>query len=68
MATIRAGMMTIGQIAMYDVFKELFTEKFGFSDNIATHLLCSSFAGICGAAYTMPLDQICEKNLQISEL
>lgn len=54
-ATLRAGMMTVGQIAMYDVFKELaMTNK--MPDNIATHFLCGSLAGICGCLYTMPLD------------
>jgi len=54
-ATLRAGMMTVGQIAMYDVFKES-AMKSGLADNIATHFLCGSLAGICGCLYTMPLD------------
>merc|ERR1712168_1714737 len=56
MASIRAGMMNVGQVAMYEVFKETATEKIGMKDNIITHFICSCFAGICGVAYTMPLD------------
>merc|ERR1719327_1381295 len=54
-ATLRAGMMTVGQIAMYDIFKES-AMKNGLPDNVATHFLCGSLAGICGVLYTMPLD------------
>merc|ERR1712000_766811 len=56
MATVRAGMMTVGQLAMYEIFKEFFLNKAGLKDNMATHFLCSSLAGICGCLYTMPLD------------
>lgn len=52
MATLRAGMMTVGQIAMYELFKEK-AMQLGMSDNVFTHLFCSSLAGICGAAYTI---------------
>ena len=54
-ATLRAGMMTVGQIAMYDIFKEK-AMAMGLPDNMAIHFACGSMAGICGCLYTMPLD------------
>lgn len=59
-ATIRAGLMTIGQIAMYDIFKETAMKR-NLPDNIATHFVCASAAGICGVLYTMPLDVLKSK-------
>lgn len=54
-ATLRAGLMTVGQIAMYDFFKEN-AMYYGMRDNLATHFACASGAGLCGCLYTMPLD------------
>ena len=54
-ATLRAGLMTVGQIAMYDFFKEN-AMFYGASDNLITHFACASGAGFCGCLYTMPLD------------
>lgn len=55
-ATFRAGMMTVGQIAMYDVCKENGMKYLNLPDNIFTHFICGSAAGMCGVLYTMPLD------------
>jgi len=60
-ATLRAGMMTVGQIAMYDIFKENGMESLGMKDNMVTHFTCASLAGICGCLYTMPLDVLKSK-------
>lgn len=56
MATIRASFMTLGQIAMYEVFKETAVSKLNMPDVTPTHLFCSAMAGVCGAAFTMPFD------------
>lgn len=56
MATIRASFMTLGQIAMYEVFKEAAVSKLNMPDVTPTHLFCSAMAGVCGAAFTMPFD------------
>jgi len=56
MATVRAAMMTVGQIAMYEVFKEGAIKHLNAPDVIGTHLACGSLAGFCGVAYTMPFD------------
>jgi len=56
MATIRASFMTLGQIAMYEVFKETAVNKLNAPDITPTHLFCSAMAGVCGAAFTMPFD------------
>ena len=48
--------MTLGQIAMYEVFKEAAVSKLNMPDVTPTHLFCSAMAGVCGAAFTMPFD------------
>jgi len=56
MATIRAGFMSIGQVAMYETVKEAVIKYLNAPDIVPVHLACSGVAGLCGAALTMPFD------------
>ncbi|RWS13527.1 mitochondrial dicarboxylate carrier-like protein [Dinothrombium tinctorium] len=58
MATMRAVMITIGQLGMYDQFKYLLlTYGSGvFEDNLLTHFTGSLMAGAVATTLTQPLD------------
>lgn len=61
MATSRAILMSIGQLAMYDEVKHaLLTKVPGnvFKDDIMTHLLASLTAGTIATTLTQPLDVV----------
>ena len=57
MATGRAIMMTIGQLAMYDQFKTMLLVYMPgfFKDNVATHLTASTLAGAAATCVTQPV-------------
>lgn len=56
MATSRAVLMTIGQVAFYDQFKQVLLATGLFSDNLVTHFTASSSAATVAVAMTQPLD------------
>ncbi|KAL8603570.1 hypothetical protein ACOMHN_022522 [Nucella lapillus] len=56
MASSRAVLVTIGQLACYDQIKTLLLKTGFFSDNIGLHLTCSTMAGTIATFLTMPLD------------
>lgn len=56
MASTRAIFVTIGQLAMYDTYKQFLIKTGFFQDNIVTHFSASFFAGATATAITMPLD------------
>lgn len=56
MATIRAVLMTVGQIAFYDQIKQLLLQSGWFKDNIGTHFTASTLAGAVATTITQPLD------------
>lgn len=56
MASSRAVLVTIGQLACYDQIKTLMLRTGFFSDNIVLHLTCSTMAGTIATFLTMPLD------------
>ncbi|XP_076644091.1 dicarboxylate carrier 1 [Halictus rubicundus] len=55
-ATLRAALMTIGQLSFYDQIKILMLESGYFIDNPVTHVLSSVFAGAIATTLTQPLD------------
>ncbi|KAI1307971.1 Mitochondrial dicarboxylate carrier [Halotydeus destructor] len=57
-ATLRAALVTVGQIAMYDQYKQLLLAHMGdiFQDNLVTHFTASSLAGATATTLTQPLD------------
>lgn len=56
MASSRAVFMTIGQLSMYDQFKQLLLQTGFFSDNMVTHFSASFMAAGIATFITMPLD------------
>ncbi|XP_076459736.1 mitochondrial dicarboxylate carrier-like [Babylonia areolata] len=56
MASSRAVLVTIGQLACYDQIKSLMMKTGVFEDNIVLHLTCSTMAGTIATLMTMPLD------------
>lgn len=58
MATSRAILMTIGQLSMYDQFKQLLLTNANLKDNTKTHILASLMAGTTATTLTQPLDVI----------
>ncbi|CAH1101493.1 unnamed protein product [Psylliodes chrysocephalus] len=55
-ASMRAGVLTVGQIAVYDQSKFLLLRSGMFQDNVVTHLAASFIAGIAVTIMTQPLD------------
>lgn len=57
-ATSRAVLVTIGQIAMYDQYKQILLTSLPniFEDNLVTHFTASSLAGATATTMTQPLD------------
>lgn len=55
-ATMRAVLMTIGQLCFYDQIKQTLLETPYFSDNLATHFTSSLGAGAIATTMTQPLD------------
>lgn len=61
MATSRAVLMTIGQLSMYDQFKQMLltnTPEGLLKDDTKTHLIASLMAGTTATTLTQPLDVI----------
>ncbi|XP_071503866.1 mitochondrial dicarboxylate carrier-like [Diadema antillarum] len=56
MAVIRGFLMTFGQVALYDQYKQLLIASGYFKDNIITHFTASTLAGTCATALTQPAD------------
>ena len=56
MASTRGMMVTIGQLAFYDEFKQQLIKTKYFTDNLTTHFTASLLAGVCATVITMPLD------------
>lgn len=56
MATSRAVLMTIGQISLYDQFKQMLIASGTFNDNLVTHFTASTMAGFCATCLTQPFD------------
>lgn len=55
-ATVRAALMTIGQLSFYDQIKIMLLQTGYFHDNPATHILSSVSAGAIATTLTQPLD------------
>ncbi|XP_076389959.1 dicarboxylate carrier 1 isoform X1 [Megachile rotundata] len=55
-ATLRAALMTIGQLSFYDQIKITMIESGYFEDNPVTHVLSSVCAGAVATTLTQPLD------------
>lgn len=57
---IRAMLMTAGQLASYDTFKDLLLKKTSglFKDNLITHFTASTLAGGVATLLTQPVDVI----------
>lgn len=60
MATARAIMMSIGQLAMYDQFKMLLLVYMSsvFEDNVTTHLTASTLTGAVATCMTQPVSSL----------
>lgn len=56
MASTRAILVTIGQLAFYDQIKHLVMKTGYAKDNLPTHFTCSFLAGGIATFLTMPLD------------
>merc|ERR1712083_28103 len=55
-ATMRAVLMTIGQLCFYDQIKQPLLDTPYFSDNLVTHFTSSLGAGAIATTMTQPLD------------
>merc|ERR1719431_861157 len=55
-ATMRAVLMTIGQLCFYDQIKQTLLDTPYFSDNLVTHFTSSLGAGTIATMMTQPLD------------
>ncbi|CAL7933046.1 unnamed protein product [Xylocopa violacea] len=55
-ATLRAALMTIGQLSFYDQVKIILLQSGYFKDNPVTHIISSVFAGAVATTLTQPLD------------
>lgn len=55
-ATMRAVLMTVGQLSFYDQVKQLLLSSGYFGDNSTTHFLSSLTAGAVATTLTQPLD------------
>ena len=56
MATLRGILVTIGQLAFYDEFKQSLLRSKYFQDNFFTHFTASMCAGLIATVITMPTD------------
>lgn len=57
-ATLRAVLMTNGQVAFYDQIKQSLLNTQMFSDNITTHFTASFIAATIATAMTQPVDVV----------
>ncbi|KAI6176332.1 Oxoglutarate/malate carrier protein [Aphelenchoides bicaudatus] len=58
MTCVRAALVTIGQLGFYDQTKQVLMEKFGFFDNVKTHLFASFIAASAATIICQPIDVI----------
>lgn len=56
--SMRAAVMTAGQLASYDTFKGLLLRNTPMQDNMTTHFTASFLAGVTAATVTSPVDVI----------
>jgi solute carrier family 25 (mitochondrial dicarboxylate transporter), member 10 len=56
--SLRAAVMTAGQLASYDTFKRMLIQYTPLEDNLATHFSASVLAGVTAATVTSPIDVI----------
>ncbi|KHJ45922.1 putative dicarboxylate transporter [Trichuris suis] len=56
MATCRAILMTVGQLAFYDQFKQMLLSTKMFEDNLVTHFSASLMASGVATTITQPMD------------
>ncbi|XP_030840640.1 mitochondrial dicarboxylate carrier [Strongylocentrotus purpuratus] len=56
MAVARGFLMTFGQVALYDQYKQFLLQSGYFNDNIMTHFTASTMAGTCATVLTQPAD------------
>jgi len=54
----RAVLMTVGQLATYDIFKRLLLEHTSLQDNLTTHFTASFMAGFVATTICSPVDVI----------
>jgi dicarboxylate transporter 10 len=54
----RAVLMTVGQLATYDGFKQLLLDKTSMKDNLGTHFTASFLAGFVATTICSPVDVI----------
>jgi dicarboxylate transporter 10 len=54
----RAVLMTVGQLATYDGFKQLLLDNTSLKDNLATHFTASFLAGFVATTICSPVDVI----------
>ena len=53
-AAQRTALVTVGQIALYDVTKQKLIDTGHFKDNIPTHFIASIWAGTVATILTQP--------------
>uniref|UniRef100_A0A6B2G184 Mitochondrial dicarboxylate carrier (Trinotate prediction) n=1 Tax=Myxobolus squamalis TaxID=59785 RepID=A0A6B2G184_MYXSQ len=58
MTASRGCLMTVGQIAFYEQFKQLLINYKIMKDGVQTHLICSSLAAVTACFITQPIDVI----------
>lgn len=63
----RAVLMTVGQLASYDVFKRMLLEKTPLRDNLTTHFSASFLAGFVATTICSPVDVIKTKVMGSTE-
>lgn len=56
--SVRAAIMTAGQLASYDVIKKAMTTYAGMGDTLGTHFVASFLAGMVAATVTSPVDVV----------
>jgi solute carrier family 25 (mitochondrial dicarboxylate transporter), member 10 len=54
----RAVLMTVGQLATYDVFKRQLLERTALKDNLTTHFTASFLAGFVATTICSPVDVV----------
>ena len=56
---LRAMLMTSGQLASYDAFKNILVRELGADErNVGTHLMASCLAGVVATVMTQPVDVV----------
>ena len=63
----RAVLMTVGQLASYDVFKRMLLEQTPLKDNLTTHFTASFMAGFVATTICSPVDVVKTKVMGSTE-